>query len=48
MLPISYSVTQSDLESPLTFSSLPLELPVLRITQAVDLIKPLAISQLAS
>ena len=34
-------LTQSNLESPWTVSGLPLELPVLCITQTVDLIKPL-------
>ena len=48
MLLISYLVTQINLESPWTFSSLPLELPVLPITQVVDLIKPLTRSQLTS
>ena len=41
-------MTQNNLESPWTFSGLPLELPVLRMTQTVDLIKPLRISQLTS
>ena len=38
-------MTQSNLESPWTFSSLPLELPVLRITETVDFIKPLTKSK---
>ena len=48
MLPIDYEVTQSNLESPWTLSSLLLELPVLYITQTVDLIKPLTISQVTT
>ena len=39
---------ESNLESPWTLSSLPLELPVLHITQVADLIKLLITSRLTT
>ena len=39
---------QSNLDSPWTLSSLPLEIPVLHISQTVDLIKLLIASRLTT